>query len=263
MHYVKRVAGLPKQGPQRLRFFLNYLDDDEELLARDAFIEFDRAPYSKVKAIRDQFGREWLLKRLDHPNRRLYLRMLGLVGQPQDVPMLERMMLQRVQTVNGSEPPPGLDAIIACYLMLRGAEGLPLIEKRYLADKNAHVVATYAAIMALRFHGQQEGVIPREQLLPGLRLILYRPELADLVIHDLARWEDWSVIDRLVELFKTPVKNPNDAWVRAPVIMYLRSCPNPRAEQLIKELAEIDPQAVRRASIFSPPKPLPAPAAAP
>ena len=32
--------------------------------------------------------------------------------------------------------------------------------------------------------------------------MLDRPQLADLVIPDLARWEDWSVMDRLVELFK-------------------------------------------------------------
>jgi hypothetical protein len=34
-----------------------------------------------------------------------------------------------------------------------------------------------------------------------MRLLLDRPELADLVIADLARWKDWSVQARLMELY--------------------------------------------------------------
>ncbi len=34
-----------------------------------------------------------------------------------------------------------------------------------------------------------------------MRLLLDRPELADLVIADLARMEDWSAQDRLMELY--------------------------------------------------------------
>ena len=32
--------------------------------------------------------------------------------------------------------------------------------------------------------------------------MLDRPELADLVIPDLARWKDWASMDRLVQMFK-------------------------------------------------------------
>ena len=35
-----------------------------------------------------------------------------------------------------------------------------------------------------------------------MRLLLDNPDFADQVIPDLARWEDWSVMDRLVEMFK-------------------------------------------------------------
>jgi hypothetical protein len=34
-----------------------------------------------------------------------------------------------------------------------------------------------------------------------MRVLLDRPELADLVIADLARWKDWEIQDRLMKLY--------------------------------------------------------------
>ena len=38
------------------------------------------------------------------------------------------------------------------------------------------------------------------------------------MIPDLARWEDWSVLDRLVEMYKT---GDEKSYVRQPVVTYL------------------------------------------
>jgi hypothetical protein len=81
-----------------------------------------------------------------------------------------------------------------------------------------------------------------------MRLILDRPSLADLVIPDLARWEDWSQVDKLVSLFKTA--DEQTTWVRVPVINYLRACPHQEAKNRLEELKEIDPAAYRRATSF-------------
>jgi cytoskeletal protein RodZ len=104
--------------------------------------------------------------------------------------------------------------------------------------------------MALRFHGTEEKIIPRARLLEGLRTMLDRAQLADLVIPDLARWEDWSVMDRLVELFKNA--DEESSWVRVPVINYLRACPLPKAKEYIAELEKLDPETVKRANSFFP-----------
>jgi hypothetical protein len=85
--------------------------------------------------------------------------------------------------------------------------------------------------------------------------------LADLVIPDLARWEDWSVMDRLVELFKTSDDESN--WVRVPVVNYLRACPLPEAKTKLDELAKLDPETVKRANSFFPFAGTPAAAAVP
>jgi hypothetical protein len=152
----------------------------------------------------------------------------------------------------------GLDALVACYLTLKGESGLPLVEELFLANKKADYADTYAAIMAIRFHGTDGGVIDPKRLVVSLHHMLERPELADLVIPDLAKWQDWAAMDRLFELYKTA--DEKNSWVRVPVINYLRACPMPKAKELLKECEKIDPAAVKRANTFFPVSPAAAPA---
>jgi hypothetical protein len=104
--------------------------------------------------------------------------------------------------------------------------------------------------MALRFHGSEGGVIDSKRLVKSLHYMLERPELADLVIPDLAKWEDWTVMDRLFSLYKSA--DEKNSWVRVPVVNYLRACPLPKAKELLKECEKIDPAAVKRANTFFP-----------
>jgi hypothetical protein len=80
--------------------------------------------------------------------------------------------------------------------------------------------------------------------------LLDNPEFADQVIPDLARWEDWSVLDRLVEMFKSSDKN---GYVRQPVVTYLTVASEQqgdvgtRAQTALNELEQIDPEGVKQA----------------
>lgn len=247
--YIQRLTELPT-GPERLEFFLSHLEGEDEVLTRDAYDEFARAPYDEVQTLKGKMDHDQLVGWItdsDIPTsrRRLYLTLLGICGTADDIPMLEEML--RSDEPKARE---GRDAMIACYLILKGPEGLPLVEELFLANQEAEYLDTYNTIMALRFHGTEMDVIPRERLLVALRHILDRPELADLVIADFARWEDWSVMDRLVQLFKDADEQSN--WAREPVIRFLRACPLPEADEHIKALAKIDPDAVKRADIFFP-----------
>lgn len=85
-------------------------------------------------------------------------------------------------------------------------------------------------------------------MVESLHHVLDRTDLADLVIPDLARWSDWSQIDRLTKLFIEADAENN--WVRVPVVNYLRACPLPEAAAAMKKLEEVDPESVRRANTF-------------
>ncbi len=259
VNYIRELPKLAATGPDRLAFFQKFLEDRDDLLARDAYDEFAKAPYSDVQGLSKRMDRPQLLKWIQDPevstsHRRLYLTMLSTCGTPEDAILLENMLL-----ADNDEPKPGLDAMIACYLTLKGPTGMPMIEDMFLKNRKAEYTDTYACIMALRFHGQEESLIPKERILEALRHMLDRPELADLVISDLARWEDWSVMDRLVKLFKNA--DEKSSWVRVPVVQYLNACPLPEAKEKIAELTKIDPDSVKRASFFVPLGGRPAPAA--
>jgi hypothetical protein len=144
----------------------------------------------------------------------------------------------------------GLDATIACYLTLGGPQGLDLIDARYLKGASAEYSHVYMAIMALRFHGEETDVLPRPRLLASMRLLLDHPDFADQVIPDLARWEDWSVLDRLVEMYK---KGDKTNYVRQPVVTYLTVASEQpgevgqRATAALAELERLDPEGVKQA----------------
>jgi hypothetical protein len=42
--YLTKALALPKEGPERMRFFLDFFEDRDEMLARDVYDEFARAP---------------------------------------------------------------------------------------------------------------------------------------------------------------------------------------------------------------------------
>jgi hypothetical protein len=246
LDYILASLDLPKEGRQRLVFFHDYLEDEDPLLAWDAYEEFGRAPYSVVEDLKPSMDHDRLIAWIqdaDVPDnrRRLYLTMLGVCGTTSDVPMLVKML-----SANQGEPRPGLDALIACYLKLNGPDGLPLIEDLFLKNHDAEFADTYAAVTALRFMEGQTDTIPRDRIIESFHLMLDRSELADLVVADLARWEDWSVMPQLVELFKNA--DENTSWLRQPIARYLMQCPLPEAKQHLKELRSLDAEAIEQAS---------------
>lgn len=254
--YIRKLANLPEKGPDRLAFFQQYLEDEDDALARDAYDEFAVAPYEDVKGLEDRMDATQLLGWITNPKvqtnrRRLYATMLGVCGTKSDAKAIERILASEDLDESEAEVRSGLDALIACYVTLTGPEGLDLIDRLFLdrGDRDVPFTETYAAVMALRFLGEESEVVPRDRVIASLRLLLAEPKLADLVIADLARWQDWSVVDRLTELFETATAD--NIFVREPIVNYMRACPGPAAVAALKKLETIDPDAVRRAATMA------------
>ncbi len=256
VEYLEKLSALPEKGPDRLAFFQDYLEDADDTLARDAYDEFAVAPYADVKGLKSRMHPERLLTWIENPKvqanrRRLYATMLGVCGGPDDARRIERLLVGTELAPDETEARSGLDALIACYAALRGPEALDVVDRLFLQRQGRDVpfAETYAAVMALRFLGEETDLVPRDRVLHSLRILLDEPKLADLVIADLARWQDWSVIDRLVGLFKEA--EADTIFVREPVVNYLRACPLPEAAAAVRELETIDPEAVRRAATLA------------
>jgi hypothetical protein len=265
--YLLQLPVLPPNGPDRLAFFQEHLEDADAILARDAYDEFAVAPYDDVRGLKDRMDAEKLLGWIRDPNvqanrRRLYATMLGVCGTQQDAEVIATILKDHTGDEINPEVRTGLDALIACYVTLRGGEGLDLVDQLFLkrGERDVPFTETYAAVMALRFLGEESEIVDRDRVLASLRLLLAEPKLADLVIADLARWQDWSVVDELATLFAEA--GTDNIFVREPVVNYLRACPLPEAAEALARCEAIDPEAVRRAATlagfaggFAPPGP--------
>jgi hypothetical protein len=259
--YIKKLGELPEKGADRLAFFQQHLEDEDDALARDAYDEFAVAPYADVRGLKDRMDAAKLLSWIENPKvqanrRRLYATMLGVCGTAADAERIGAIL--EGKTAAG-EPLPadkteirsGLDALIACYVALRGPAALDLVDRLFLERQGREVpfAETYAAVMALRFLGEESDLVPRDRVLRSLRILLDEPKLADLVIADLARWQDWTVVDKLAAIFKDATSD--NIFVREPIVNYLRACPLPEAAAAVKELEKIDPEACRRAATLA------------
>ncbi|MFN9370048.1 MAG: hypothetical protein ACK6CT_14995 [Planctomycetia bacterium] len=259
--YLRKLASLPAKGPDRLAFFQEHLEDADDTLARDAYDEFAVAPYEDVRGLKGRMDPARLLAWIENPKvqanrRRLYATMLGVCGGGPEAERI-RLIIEgldrdgRKVAPEQAEVRAGLDALIACYVTLAGPEALDLVDRLFLERRGRDIpfADTYAAVMAVRFLGEESTTVSRERLRQSLRLLLEEPKLADLVVADLARWEDWSVIPKLVAIFKEAKED--NIFVREPVVNFLRACPLPEAAAAVEELEKIDPEAVRRAATLA------------
>ena len=218
------IRSSPKPGlaaADRLKYFVKYLETEDKFIADDAFGEFANAAYSDVAKIsselpRDQL-RKWLSSKDVSPGRfGLYGMMLGLCGQDEDAKLMEAKILEKTDDYRL-----GIDGIMGGYLLLTGEKGLALIEDQKLRNKKAPFSETYAAMQAVRFIWQYgEGKITAERLRESMRILLDRPELADLVIADLSRMKDWSVQDKLMSLYDDEANIPS---VKRAIVRYMLS----------------------------------------
>src|SRR6185295_19585956 len=139
----------------------------------------------------------------------------------------------------------GFDGVLGGYLLLEGKPGLKLIRDRYLANKDAADGDVRHALTALRFYHEFGRDIPAEQLLSAVRLLLVRPEFADGVVVDLARWQDWSVVQRVADMYGP--KEFNSPSIRRAIVGYLTACPNKDAAIQLARLKQTDPTGVAEA----------------
>ena len=245
--YLRGLSALPEGGPGRLEYFLGYLQHADDFVAADAYNEFAEASLKDIAGLKDKLDRQWVIDQLSDVSvplhrRRLCWTFLSQCGTPADVSLFNDSIRK-----HRTDPTfnPGMDAAIACFIALGGEPALTRVERDYLSSPTAGYADTFAAVNAIRVHGTELNIIPRERLAEALRHLLGRPELADLVISDLARWGDWSAIDRMVELFE--MSTVETGLLRPAAVRYLKTCPLPAAAEALERLRAIDSQAVQLA----------------
>ena len=201
-NYVAQAPTPEVPVSKRLTYFVRFLEFPDQLVSNDAYAEFANAPYKDIESVASKLPhekiRQWIVRpETPQPRLGLYGMMLGLCGDNHDAQLLADKISQKTEDFRI-----GIDGLISGYLLLTGPTGLDHIDDWKFKDRKVPFSETYAAMMGLRFMWQYaSGRIPSERLQQSMRILLDRPELADLVIADLARWNDWSVQDRLMQIY--------------------------------------------------------------
>ena len=247
-----------------------YLESECEIVASDALDEVVSKEYEALSAVRERLPRKLILQRIANPNAfpsqlGNYGVLAGLCGTTEDAALLEARIV-----ILDAEYRDGIDGVMAGYLMIRGASGLTVLEDAKLRVLTAMTTEgkeirlpfneTYALIPALRFIWEYApDRISKERLRKSMRLLLDRPELADLAILQLVRWKDWSLHDRLMLIYDDDRVVANAT--RRAIVLYLllsskekgdvdsdgktvRPAHAIKAEGLLKTLEERDPKTV-------------------
>jgi len=249
--YVRELSKLPPEGVERLRFYVSHIESPDDLVSEDSYNEFAKTSMDSIRSIRDNLDRKRLIAMIKSPDIKPRLRglcwmLLSLVGKSEDVSFC-RNTLFRIN-VSETTPPIDLPANIACMVSLGGEKAMTEIDDRFLRSQSASTSAVNAVVSAIRVLEQELHAISKERLSASLRLVLEREDMADYVIPDLARWEDWSAMERLDRLFYE--SDTDRSFVRIPIFNYMRICPRPEAKQLLKKMESADFLSAQRAAML-------------
>lgn len=254
--YIRAVP--PPEQPDRLAFFLKFLEFPDQEIRNDAYAEFSRAQYQDVAALAPRLPREKLRMWLESPDPQmaarlgLYGMMLGLAGDDADAAFLERLIEKAPEP---DKPRFGIDGMMAGYLLLRGDRGLEHLMKIKMADPRGEddLLALRSALMFLWEYGQDR--VPATAIREAMRRYLQHPRLAASVVENLARWKDWESLELLIRAYG---KEPFDSSLtRQKIVAFALVCEQDgraaspasmpetalRARQFLNSL---DPELVRR-----------------
>lgn len=262
-NYMAQAPSPEAPPAKRLAYFLKFLEFPDPIISNDAFGEFANAQYKDVEQLAPQLPKEKIRQWIANPETQatrlgLYGMMIGLCGDETDAEALEKRIL--VQT---DEFRLGIDGLMGGYLLIKKDKGLDVLDKHKLQNKKIPFSETFAAMQALRFMWTYgTGRIAPERLQQSMRILLDRPEMADLVIADLARWKDWTVQDKLMKMYGEGEYNIPS--IKRAIVRYMlvssKDVANsggatvpPHAtngQKLLEELRKKDPKTVSEAERF-------------
>lgn len=257
---IFRLRQLSAEGSSShwLDYYWEHLDSEDEWIRADAYNGLAPVAVKELRPWSKRIHRDEVKSRISQQStskshRRFYWTILGLAGTPADADFafatISRQLNRRLKNPLAVDTI-GMDAAISCYMLLGGEAALKVIERDFLTDSKRHDSELFATLAALRVHTEEFDVFEKKRICQSLAILLDNPDLADQVIPDLARLEEWSYVERLTKLFVQA--KPEHQYVRVPIINYLRACPLPSAKEALAQCKELAPDAYRRANIIFP-----------
>jgi hypothetical protein len=229
----------------RLHYFFDYLDDADIEVSNDAYKEFANADYKDYRDMAKTLSADKIAGWLKDPNTPdfrygLYASMLGHCGKNEHADLLRSLLDNPQKRVTS-----GVDGILAGYIMLEPKEGFAYLSS-ILKDPAKDFTLRYAALRAVRFFwDSRPDLIAKKDLLQAVSELLDQGDIADLVIEDLRKWQQWQVSDRVLGLRNKA--SHNVPIVRRAILRYALACPGREAALFVEEQRKKDARMVQDA----------------
>ena len=234
--YFARVPAERGGAAARLAFCGGYLEHHDSAVAEDAYREFGRADFDQVATAAAGVPSAKLRQWIDDssvPDQRkgLYGMLLGLAADERETNL--RFLRERVERP-ASDFRAGFDGLVGGYLLAGGEPALADLERLFLTNADSASGDVRHVMTALRFYAEYGRAIPHERIAAAMRSLVDREECAAAAIVDLARWSDWSVVDRVAALFER--LDDRDPAIDRAVVGYLTHCPRAEAAAALERL---------------------------
>lgn len=238
--YLKSAWRLfDEPAAQRMAFFFKHLNDPDEKISADAYVEFSKASFRSTMAGANSYDpillREWLTDP-NTPGDRIGLfgLLLGLSGSEGDANFLDRLIDRPSLTQRN-----GLDGLMGGLLLLDRPRGEKRIIER-LSAPEATSLDRMSAVSALRFLlsdlPARDSTALFRQAIPSLQ----NSEVAGQLIDEMRKAKFWEALPHVLKLY--PGSREPSAILRFAI-----ESPQPEAKEFIRRMNEKNPALVRDA----------------
>jgi hypothetical protein len=241
--YARKVVALDARDTSgNLAFFFRYLDHSDAELSTDAFREFAKATDLDLAKAARRLNADKLRGWLENPSTpadrlSMYGLLLGACARAEDVAFFEKLLAEKSERITNA-----YDGILAGYMHLRAREGWQ-IALSILRDSKKPLPQRLATVRTLQFwHNAQ----PRESRLDLLRcfaVMLTQPDLADLAVEDLRRWQMWDLTRDIVAIYGR--KGFDAPLLQQAILRYALTCKDAACRSFIDDRRRAEPDAVR------------------
>ena len=228
----------PKLKPsERLKYFVPFFEHNDALVSADAWGEFANAQYQDIAEVRDLLPRDrlriWISNTDTSPERLgLYGMLLGLCGHKEDAVFLRQQIGQPVN----DDLRFGVEGMMGGLLLLEGEGGLQFLEKTRFQTPGVSGLECFAVVQALQFVWAYEpNLFPKQRLRTALHPMIQHLEMREIVIRNLARWEDWEAVSQLSEVYDSA--KTDDYQTAVAVVGFILTCQKSAASEVQKNIA--------------------------
>jgi hypothetical protein len=242
LDYLKGAIALDaRDQTQSLLYFFNYLDHNDSTIADDAFLEFAKANDREIGQLAGRLDarklRAWVQNRQTPPPRlNLYGFLLGACGDVSDAGLLRSLIVNADENTQAA-----LSGLLSGYICLRPREGWELALK-LLEDAHQPFSRRLAVLGTMRFYHGWQPAQSREAILRCLAAVVAQPDMADLAVEDLRRWQLWDLTREALAQFGK--KSHSAPIMRRAIVRYALCCPDQDAKDFISALRKQDAELV-------------------